>query len=475
MTCFNCSSKCDKPEEACGVFGIYSYDGDHLAKTTYYGLFSLQHRGQESAGIAVSNGKEINYQVGMGLVNVVFKEWSLKDLTGNISIGHVRYSTTGGSSLSNAQPFVLDTKFGPVAVAHNGNLINTDELKQGLQDKGFKFSGTSDTEVIAGLIATSEKDKFEEALFSVLDQIQGAFSLLIMTTDKLFAIKDPHGVRPLCVGELDEAYVVASETCALDIVGAKFLREISNGEIVIIDKEGMQSKTYSRKKKSALCVFEFIYFARPDSVINGRSVYEARVSMGKYLAKEHNSPYMDFISGVPDSGIPAAIGFASESRIPFGDSLIKNRYVGRTFIQPSQEIRDMGVKIKLNPLRETVRNSKLVVLDDSIVRGTTSRQIVKILKDAGAREVHFRVSSPPITHSCFYGIDTPSRAELIAANLSVEGIRKYLDVESLGYLSLESLVRSINLPRNSLCLACLSGSYPIEIPEKLETLKLFFK
>src|SRR3989339_105558 len=476
MTCFNCSKRCDKPEEACGVFGLYSYNGDHLGKTTYYGLFALQHRGQESAGIAVSNGKEINAHIGMGLVNVVFGgEWKFKGLTGNISIGHVRYSTTGGSSLANAQPFVLETKFGPIALAHNGNLINTADLKAELLEKGFKFLGTSDTEVIAGLLATAKEDNFEEAVLSTLKEIHGAFSLVIMTKDKLFAIKDPHGIRPLCVGEIENAYVVASETCALDIVGAKFLREISNGEIVIIDKEGMQSKTYSRKKKSALCAFEFIYFARPDSVINGRSVYEARVSMGKYLAKEHPAPYTELISGVPDSGIPAAIGFAAESRIPFGDSLIKNRYVGRTFIQPSQDIREMGVKVKLNPLKETIKSRKLVVIDDSVVRGTTSRQIVKILKDAGAREVHFRVSSPPITHSCFYGIDTPSRAELIAANLSVEGIRKYLDVESLGYLSLESLVRSINLPRNSLCLACLSGSYPIEIPEKLETLKLFFK
>ncbi len=475
MSCNNCPNRCDKPEEACGVFGIYSYEGDHLGKTVYYGLFALQHRGQESCGIVITDGKIVNSHKGMGLVNVVFNEEILKKLNGNIAVGHTRYSTTGGSILANAQPFILETKFGPISLAHNGNLINTAELKHELSDKGFQFQGTSDTEVIAGLLANAEEDNFDDALLSVLKKIQGAFALVIMTRDKLYAVKDPHGIRPLCVGKLENAYVFASETCALDIVGASFLREISNGEIVMIDKDGMQSKTYSRNKRSSLCIFEFIYFARPDSIINGRSVYEARVNMGKYLAKEHPAQYSELISGVPDSGIPAAVGFANESRIPFGDALIKNRYVGRTFIQPSQDMRDMGVKVKLNPLKETIRNKKIVVIDDSIVRGTTSRQIVKILKESGTREVHFRVSSPPITHSCFYGIDTSSRAELIAANLSIDGIRKYLDVDSLGYLSLDSLVKSVNLPRNTLCLACLSGEYPVEIPEKLENLKLLFK
>jgi len=475
MNCSTCSKRSDKPEEACGVFGVYSYDIENLGKTTYYGLFALQHRGQESSGIVVSDGNEFKHHKGMGLVNVVFNEDILKGLTGKVSLGHVRYSTTGGSVIANAQPFILDTKFGPLALAHNGNLINTNELKRDLEEKGFKFIGTSDTEVIAALLATAKEDDLEEAILSALSKIQGAFSLIIMTKDRLFGIKDPNGIRPLCVGKLENSYVFASETCALDIVGATFVREISNGEIVIFDQNGMQSKTYSRGKKCALCVFEFIYFARPDSIIMGRSVYEARVNMGKYLAKEHPSPYVDFISGIPDSGIPAAIGFATESRVPFGDSLIKNRYIGRTFIQPSQDIREMGVKVKLNPLKEAIRNRKLVIIDDSIVRGTTSRQIVKIIKDSGAREIHFRISSPPITHSCFYGIDTSTRAELIAANLSIEGIRKYLDVDSLGYLSVEALARSINLPRNSLCMACLCGEYPVEIPEKLENLKLFFK
>lgn len=475
MGCSNCVKRCDKPEEACGVFGIYSYEGDHLGKTVYYGLFALQHRGQESAGIAISNGKEISCHKGMGLVNVVFNSDLLNKMAGHIASGHVRYSTTGGSILANAQPFLLDTKFGPISIAHNGNLINTSELKHELEELGFAFQGTSDTEVIAGLISYAKEDTFDEALLSVLKKLQGAFSLVIMTKDKLYGLKDPYGVRPLCLGKTENSYVLASETCALDIVGATFLREITNGEIVIIDKDGMQSKTYSRNKKNSMCIFEFIYFARPDSVIMGRSVYETRVNMGKYLAKEHPAPYTELISGVPDSGIPAAIGFSNESRIPFGDALIKNRYVGRTFIQPSQDMRDMGVKVKLNPLRETIRNKKLVIIDDSIVRGTTSRQIVKILKESGAREVHFRVSSPPITHSCFYGIDTPSRAELIGANLSIDGIRKYLDVDSLGYLSMDNLVKSVNLPKASLCLACLCGDYPVEIPEKMENLRLFFK
>lgn len=482
MSCSNCPKHnylpcrgADKPEEACGVFGLYSYEGDHLGKTVYYGLFALQHRGQESAGIAVSDGKEIKYHKGMGLVNGVFNENILKKMTGHLAIGHVRYSTTGGSIFANAQPFVLETKFGPIAVAHNGNLVNTNDLKHELEEKGFKFAGTSDTEVIAGLIAESEENDFDAALDKTLQKLCGAFALLIMTKDKVYAIKDPNGIRPLCVGKIENAFVFSSETCALDIVGATFVREISNGEIVVLDKDGMNSRTYSRGKPSALCVFEFIYFARPDSVIMGRSVYEARVNMGKYLAKEHPAPFLELISGVPDSGIPAAIGYAVESRVPFGDSLIKNRYIGRTFIQPSQEIRDMGVKVKLNPLKEAIRNKKLLIIDDSIVRGTTSRQIVKIVRDSGAREIHFRVSSPPITNSCFYGIDTSTRAELIAANLSIEGIRKYLDVDSLGYLSIESLVRSINLPRKSLCMACLCGEYPVEIPEKMGNLKLFFK
>jgi amidophosphoribosyltransferase len=461
-------------KEGCGVFGIYNFKADAAAKSVYYGLFALQHRGQESAGIAASDGEEIRCQKGMGLVNQVFDERSLSDLKGNIALGHVRYSTTGSSVIENAQPIVIDTRYGRIALAHNGNLINSSDLRQDLKDKGISFVGTSDSEVMASMIATSKKDDFEEALTDTLKHCKGAFSLVMMTRDRLMAVRDPHGIRPLCIGKLENAYVISSETCALDILGAQFVREVANGEIVVIDKEGLRSKTWSMAEKEAICVFEYIYFARPDSILHGRNVYEARFQMGKYLGKEHPVE-ADMVMAVPESGVPAAIGFAAESKIPYGEGLIKNRYIGRTFIQPSQEIRDLGVKLKLNPIRDAVRGKKVVILDDSIIRGTTSRQIVKLVREAGAREVHMRISSPPNINPCFYGIDTATRAELIAANLSIEGIRKYLEADSLGYLSLKNLVRAISLPSRSLCLACLNGEYPVRIPERLQSLKLFFK
>lgn len=464
-------------KEACGLCGVYSFSKEEpVAKSVYFGLFALQHRGQESAGLASSDGKKLKNHRGMGLVSAVINYKLLNDFKGHLAIGHVRYSTTGSSNINNAQPiYVSDSRYGPFTLAHNGNLINMLDLRKELKDKGHKFKGNSDSEVIAALLCDEKEKDIEKALLRVTKKIQGAYSLLIMTLDKLIALKDPNGVRPLCVGKLPNAYVIASETCALDIIGAQFLREIANGEMVVVDKNGLRSATYSTTGKMSLCVFEFIYFARPDSIIMGRNVYEARIAMGKYLASQHPADSAEIVAGVPDSGIPAAIGFSSESKIPFGDVLIKNRYVGRTFIQPTQEIRDMGVKAKLNPLRETIRDKSLVIIDDSIVRGTTSRQIVKIIKDAGARKINFRISSPPIVSPCFYGIDTPTKAELIAANLSVEGIRKYLDADSLGYLSLESLVKAVNLPWNSVCLGCLNGEYPIKIPEQMETLKLIFK
>ncbi|MBI5399186.1 amidophosphoribosyltransferase [Candidatus Saganbacteria bacterium] len=461
-----------KLKDACGVFGVYSFNGANLAKPTYYGLFSLQHRGQESAGIYVSDGRRFKGRAGMGLVNMIFNEDNLKELTGHIAIGHVRYSTTGSSILENAQPFVIESKFGPIAVAHNGNLINTKELRDHLPD--YKFKGTTDTEIIAALLANSPESDFEAALIKTLAQCRGAFSLIIMTNDKLVAVRDPHGIRPLSIGKLDDAYVFSSETCGLDVVGAVFVRDVDAGELVIIDAQGLRSKTWSRGEREAMCVFEFIYFARPDSLIKGRSFHDIRVHLGKYLAVEQPAN-ADMVIAVPDSGIPAAIGYASESGIPFSEGLIKNRYIGRTFIQPTQALRDIGVKMKLNPIRDAVRGRKIVLMDDSIVRGTTSRQIVRLLRDCGAREVHFRVSSPPIMHSCFYGIDTPSRADLIAANLSVEGIRKYIEADSLGYLSLKSLTKAINLPADRSCLACLNGEYPVNIPERLQSLKLFFE
>jgi amidophosphoribosyltransferase len=460
--------------EYCGVFGIYNFAEDSPAKSVYYGLFALQHRGQESAGIAISDGKDIAYNKGMGLVNQVFNEENLGKLKGTIAIGHVRYSTTGSSIIENAQPIVIDTRYGPIAVAHNGNLVNAGDMRQELKDKGISFVGTTDSEVMAAMIAASKKTEFEDALIDTLKHCKGAFSLLVLTRDALIAARDPNGIRPLCIGKLEKAYVVSSETCALDILGAQYVRDVANGEIVIIDKDGIRSRTWDMGEREALCVFEYIYFARPDSVLHGRNVYEARFNMGKYLAKEHPVE-ADIIMPVPESGVPAAIGFSAESKITFGERLIKNRYIGRTFIQPSQEIRDLGVRIKLNPIRDAIRGKKAVIIDDSIVRGTTSRQIVRLVREAGAREVHVRVSSPPNLNSCFYGIDTPTKAELIAANLSVEGIRKYLEADSLGYLSLKNLIRSISLPGKNLCLACLNGEYPVKIPERLQSLKLFFK
>ena len=470
--CANCPLWQDGLKEACGVFGIYSFDGDNLAKPTYYGLYSLQHRGQESAGIYTSNGKEFKGKVGMGLVNVIFNEENLKPLEGNIALGHVRYSTTGSSVLANAQPFVVESKFGPIALAHNGNLINTKELRAELPD--YKFKGTTDSEVIAALIANSSASDFEEALLETLKKCRGAYSLGVMTLDKLIAVRDPHGIRPLSVGKMENCYVISSETCGLDVVGAEFVRDVAAGEIVIIDKGGMRSRTWSRGEKESLCVFEFIYFARPDSLMQGRSFHDVRVHLGKYLAMEHPAN-AEMVIAVPDSGTPAAIGFAAEAGIPFSEGLIKNRYIGRTFIQPTQAMREIGVKMKPNPIRDAVRGRKIVMIDDSIVRGTTSRQIVRILRECGAREVHVRISSPPILYSCFYGIDTSSRAELIAANLSVEGIRKYIEADSLGYLSLKSLAKAVNFSEDRLCLACLNGEYPVKIPEKLQSLKLFFQ
>jgi amidophosphoribosyltransferase len=461
-------------KEACGVFGIYNFEADSTAKSIYYGLFALQHRGQESAGIAASDGKDIKHYKGMGLVNQIFDEMSLSRLKGNMAVGHVRYSTTGSSSIENAQPIVIDTRYGTIALAHNGNLINSASLRQELKDKGISFVGTSDSEGIAAMIATSRKEDLEDALTDTLKHCKGAYSLILMTRDKLMAVRDPNGIRPLSIGKLDNAYVISSETCALDILGAQFVRDVANGEIVVIDRNGLRSKTWQMGEREAICVFEYIYFARPDSILQGRNVYEARFHMGKYLAKEHPVE-ADMVMAVPESGVPAAMGYAAESKIPYEEGLIKNRYVGRTFIQPSQEIRDLGVKLKLNPIRDAVRGKKVIIIDDSIIRGTTSRQIVRLIREAGAREVHMRISSPPNLNPCFYGIDTATRAELIAANLSIEGIRKYLEADSLGYLSLKNLIKSISLPAKSLCLACLNGEYPVRIPERLQSLKLLFK
>ncbi|MFH1710290.1 MAG: amidophosphoribosyltransferase [bacterium] len=460
--------------EFCGVYGIYSFESDSLSKMVYYGLYALQHRGQESAGIAVSDGRDIKIHKGMGLCAVVFNEKILKSLTGHIACGHVRYSTTGGSTLENAQPVVVDSKFGPLALCHNGNLINSGDLRMELEEEGHIFQSTTDSEVIAVLISRSKEETLEKAIADACEKAIGGFSLVIMTKDKLVGVRDPNGIRPLCIGRHGSSYVISSESAGLDVIGADFMRDVSNGEIVIIDEEGLRSITYAPRAKKALCAFEFIYLARPDSKIEGRTVFETRAIMGKYLAKD-NKVDADIVIGVPDSGVAAAIGYAQESKIPFAEGLIKNRYIGRTFIQPSQAIRDLGVKLKLNPIRDIVRGKKIVIIDDSIVRGTTSKQIVKILREAGAREIHMRVSSPPILFPCFYGIDTPSKAELIASTTSVEGVRQFLEADSLSYLTIRNLINSINLPKNSLCLACLNGNYCVKIPERIQNLSLVFR
>jgi len=447
--------------EFCGVYGIYSYESDALSKMIYFGLFALQHRGQESAGIAVSDGKKIKSHKGMGLCAVVFNEEILNGLRGHIACGHVRYSTTGSSSIKNAQPIVIDSPFGQIALTHNGNLVNSHEIKKEL---GHILRTTTDSEVLAVLIKSSGERTIEKAVISACKKAKGAFSLVIMTKDKLIGVRDSNGIRPLCLGKTKDSYVLSSETTGLDVIGAEFIRNVDNGEIVIVDKKGVKSVTYAHNARKALCAFEFIYLARPDSVLDGRCVSETRAIMGKFLAKE-NKVDADIIIGVPDSGIAAAIGYSQESRIPYAEGLIKNRYIGRTFIQPTQSIRDLGVKLKLNPIRDIVRGKKIVVIDDSIVRGTTSRQIVRILRDAGAREIHMRISSPPIIYPCYYGIDTPDPNELIAATTSIEGIRKFLEVDSLSYLGIGDLVKSINAAKDSLCLACLNGDYCVKLTE----------
>ena len=450
----------DKLKEACGIYGIFSKDKKReVAKYIYFGLYALQHRGQESAGIVTTNGEEFRSHVDMGLVPVVFaKEECFKNLRGRIGLGHVRYSTTGSSMITNAQPIIINTHYGTIAIAHNGNLINTEELRKELKSKGFAFKGNSDTEILGALLVFSKEKDLMSALISVFKRVKGAFSLGIMTKDKLIAVRDPHGIRPLCIGHFDNSYIISSETCGLDILGAKFVREIKPGEIVVIDKSGIKSKIWA-KPDPALCIFEFIYFARPDSVINGRNLYHARVDMGRLLAKEYPVK-ADYVIPVPDSGTPAAIGFASKSKIPYSDVLVKNRYVGRTFIQPTQDIRELGVKLKLNPIKSVIKGKDIVLIDDSIVRGTTSRQIVKILKEAGARKVHVRVASPPMIGPCNYGVDTANKGQLIASYMSVEEIRKYLGADSLGYLSLGSLIKSVGIKGDPLCKGCLNLEYP---------------
>jgi amidophosphoribosyltransferase len=452
----------DKFKDECGVFGIFSPDEIDAATLTYYGLYALQHRGQESAGIAVSDGSSVKCYKNMGLVSEVFDEDSLAQLKGNSAIGHVRYSTTGSSNVNNAQPLLSKFKLGSIAMAHNGNLVNADVIRELLEDSGYVFQTSSDTEVIISLIARGAKKGIERAVFNAIQAIKGSFAIVMITEDKLIGVRDTNGIRPLCIGKLDNSYILCSESCALDTIGADFVRDVEPGEIVIIDKEGLKSLNYTEKTKCETCAFEYIYFARPDSIIDGINVYESRVSAGEQLFKECPVE-ADIIVGVPDSGIPAAVGFSKASGIPYDTGFIKNRYIGRTFITPNQEMRERAVSVKLNVMKSNVAGKRVVLIDDSIVRGTTSKKLVELLRKAGAKEVHFRISSPVVKHPCYFGINTSNRDELIGANCTIDQIRDEIGADSLGYISIEGLLECFG-DKKGFCLGCFNGVYPVSTP-----------
>ena len=467
--------ECDNPKEECGVFGIFAPELE-VARITFFGLFALQHRGQESAGIAVSDGRHIQTHKKMGLVTQVFAEKTIKKLKGISAIGHTRYSTTGSSVLCNAQPISGTSKVGEIAIAHNGNLVNTQALRQELEAEGCKFKTSNDSEVIAQLLAHLHHDCIEETVKAAMLRLQGAYSLVVLTPDKLIGVRDSYGVRPLCLGIIDDKhYVLASESCALIPVGARYVREIEPGEVVVIDHDGLREFQAIPTKRHATCLFEFIYFARPDSMLYGRSLHQARQRMGQELAREHPVPGAHVVIPVPDTSIPAAIGYAEASRIPYGEGVIKNRYIQRTFIQPSQSMRELGAKMKYSPLKETLAGKKVVVVDDSIVRGTTTGKLVKMLFEAGAVEVHVRITAPPVRHPCYYGIDMANQNELVAARLSVKQICELIGATSLGYLSLEGVVRAVGMHKDKFCRACFDGKYPIPVPDDVRNSKLMLE
>ncbi len=448
----------------CGIFGVLGHKD--AARLTYMGLYALQHRGEESAGIFAYNGKKVTYHKGMGLVGDVFDEKAIKSLRGNIAIGHVRYSTTGSSHTSNVQPFMAAHKRGHIAIAHNGNLTNALQLRHAMEGQGSIFQSTMDSEVIVHLLAKSKKKDYKDSMVWALSQLEGAYSLVLMLDDKLIAARDPRGWRPLCLGRIEGAYVLASETCALDLINAEYVRDVEPGEIVFISKDGIKSIKPFPKQKHSLCIFEYIYFARPDSNIFGKNVYLTRRRLGQQLAREHPVD-CDLVMAVPDSGNYAAVGFAEESKIPHETGIIRNHYIGRTFIQPSQSVRDFKVKVKLNPIKDVLKGKRIVIIDDSIVRGTTTRSRVKTLWEAGAKEVHMRVTCPPIKNPCFYGIDFPTKKELIASNKEIEEIGDFIGLDGLEYLSLEGMLKAMLLPKNEFCTACFSGEYPVKPPKKL--------
>ena len=455
--------------ESCGVFGVYA-PGINVAQTAFFALFALQHRGQESAGIAVTDGNGIKIHTRMGLVSQAFTETDLALLTGHISIGHNRYSTTGSNRPMNAQPIIAKSEGLTIALAHNGNIINSKLLRDELQERGYHFHTSTDSEVIANLILASPGQNWQQKIEYAMHRLQGAYSLVILTENKLIGVRDSFGVRPLCLGTINGGWSIASESCALDHIGAQFIREIEPGEIVVIDSHGMKSFKNEDGQK-ALCIFEYIYFARPDSIIQGKLLYPTREAMGRILAEEYPVD-ADFVMGVPDSATAAGIGYANASGIPYCEGLLKNRYVGRTFIEPEQRIRELGVQLKFNPLSRIIAGKRLIVVDDSIVRGTTTPHVVSLLKKAGAAEVHLRICAPPIRYPCFFGVDMATKWELIAARKTVPEIKEYLGADSLGYLSLDGLIRAVDLPRDIFCLACFTGAYPIPIQIEMDKLAL---
>ncbi|HEX5940252.1 MAG TPA: amidophosphoribosyltransferase [Dehalococcoidia bacterium] len=465
----------DSPREACGVFGVFA-PGEDVARLTFYGLYSLQHRGQESAGIATSDGRQLHVRTGMGLVAQVFDEALLESLPGKMAIGHTRYSTTGSSRIINAQPLRVVGTNGELALGHNGNVVNTDVLRQDMEQEGYNFTTTSDSEVIAEMLASAPGETWEERWRHCMRRLEGAYSLVVLTPDSLMAARDPMGVRPLCLGRLGQGWIVASESCALDHLGATFIRELEPAEVVRITDAGLETFTAGEPMKRSFCVFENIYFARPDSVMMGRLLYPQRMAMGAELAREHGVE-ADVVIGVPDSATAAAVGYANESKIPFREGLVKNRYVGRTFIQPDQRIRELGVNLKFNPLPEVLAGQRVVVVDDSIVRGTTTPRIVQMLRKAGASEVHVRICAPPIVSPCYFGVDMATKWELIAAqNLDDEGevdvaaIARHIGADSLGYLSMDGLMRAVQTPEKNFCNACFTGKYPVAVPLQMDKL-----
>jgi amidophosphoribosyltransferase len=464
----------DKPEESCGVFGVYA-PGEQVGRLIYFGLHALQHRGQESAGIAVADGHTMTLRKELGLVPQVFKESDLATLDGHLGIGHTRYSTTGSStSWENAQPMLSSIGPNAIALAHNGNLVNTLELRDRMKAHGIRFRSTTDSEVMATLVDhfTQQQDSIRGGIRETMKLIAGAYSVVMMTEEAIYAFRDPYGVRPLALGKLDGiGWVVSSETCGLDIVGAEFVRDIGPGELVKISDAGVESEQAVPPRKPSLCIFEFVYFARPDSVLYDCALYEARENMGVAIARV--APVeADMVLGVPDTGVPAAVGYARASGIPFGEGLVKNRYIGRTFISPSQMLRQQGIRLKLNPLKHALNGKRVVVTDDSIVRGNTTRKLVALLREAGATEVHMRITSPPVKWPCFYGIDTDTQEQLIGSAKSVEEIREHIGADSLAYLSVEDMVASTGRSADEYCLACFTGDYPVDIPEAVRRGKM---